>query len=336
VSELRWNPLLGEWVATATERQDRTFLPPDDYCPLCPTKSGGFPTEVPEGSYDIVVFENRFPSLKTVPDDPVVESSALYPVRPSQGVCEVVLYSPKHSSSLAQEPVEQIYKLVRVWTDRFRELSALDFVKYVFIFENKGEAIGVTLHHPHGQIYAYPFIPPRIATELKQFGDYQEATGKCLLCEVLSEELNAKGRIVAENDSFAALIPFFARWPYETHIYSKRHFQALPDMSDAETKDLASILKMVLVAFDKLFDISFPYMMVIHQRPVDGQPYDFYHFHIEFYPPLRSANRLKYLAGSETGAGMFINDTLPEEKAAELRSHVREVVWQAPDSKTNG
>jgi UDPglucose--hexose-1-phosphate uridylyltransferase len=251
-------------------------------------------------------------------------------------VCEVVLYSPNHSSSLAEEPVKQIYKLVRVWTDRFRELSALDFVKYIFIFENKGEAIGVTLHHPHGQIYAYPFIPPRIATELKHFGDYQEATGKCLLCEVLSEELNAKGRIVAENDSFAALIPFFARWPYETHIYSKRHFQALPDMSDAETKDLASILKMVLVAFDKLFDISFPYMMVMHQRPVDGQPYDFYHFHIEFYPPLRSANRLKYLAGSETGAGMFINDTLPEEKAAELRSHVREVVWQAPDSKTNG
>jgi UDPglucose--hexose-1-phosphate uridylyltransferase len=336
VSELRWNPLLGEWVATATERQDRTFLPPDDYCPLCPTKSGGFPTEVPEGNYDIVVFENRFPSLKTVPDDPVVESSALYPVRPSQGVCEVVLYSPNHSSSLAKEPVKQIYKLVRVWTDRFRELSALDFVKYVFIFENKGEAIGVTLHHPHGQIYAYPFIPPRITTELEQFGDYQEATGKCLLCEVLSEELNAKGRIVAENGSFAALIPFFARWPYETHIYSKRHFQALPDMSDAETKDLASILKMLLVAFDKLFDISFPYMMVLHQRPVDGQPYDFYHFHIEFYPPLRSANRLKYLAGSETGAGMFINDTLPEEKAAELRSHVREVVWQGPDSKTNG
>jgi UDPglucose--hexose-1-phosphate uridylyltransferase len=336
VSELRWNPLLGEWVATATPRQDRTFLPPDDYCPLCPTKPGGFPTEVPESNYDIVVFENRFPSLKTLPDPPVVESSELYPVRPSQGACEVILYSPNHSSSLADEPAEQIYKLVRVWADRFRELGALDFVKYVFIFENKGEAIGVTLHHPHGQIYAYPFIPPRIAMELQQFADYQKATRKCLLCDVLAEEVNAKGRIVAENDSFAAVIPFFARWPYETHIYSKRHFQALTDMSDAETKDLASILKTVLVAFDKLFDISFPYMMVVHQRPVDGQPYDFYHFHIEFYPPLRSANRLKYLAGSETGAGMFINDTLPEEKAAELRAHVRDVVRQAPDSTENG
>lgn len=336
MSELRWNPLLGEWVATATERQDRTFLPPDDYCPLCPTELAGFPTEVPESNYDIVVFENRFPSLKILPDPPVVESSELYPVRPSQGVCEVVLYSPHHSSSLAQEPVEQIYKLVRVWTDRFRELGALDFVKYVFIFENKGEAIGVTLHHPHGQIYAYPFIPPRLATELKQFADYYQTTEKCLLCEVLSEELTTMLRVVAENESFAAVIPFFARWPYETHIYSKRHFQALTDMSETETKDLASILKTVLVAFDRLFEISFPYMMVMHQRPVDEHSYDFYHFHIEFYPPLRSANRLKYLAGSETGAGMFINDTLPEEKAAELREHVREVVWQVPDSKENG
>jgi UDPglucose--hexose-1-phosphate uridylyltransferase len=153
---------------------------------------------------------------------------------------------------------------------------------------------------------------------------------------VQDEEFQAKRRIIAENDSFAAVLPFFARWPYETHIYSKRHFQALTDMSDKETGDLASILKTVLVAFDKLFEISFPYMMVMHQRPVDGQAYDFYHFHIEFYPPLRSANRLKYLAGSETGAGMYINDTLPEEKAAELRAQVREVVWQAPDSTENG
>jgi UDPglucose--hexose-1-phosphate uridylyltransferase len=336
VSELRWNPLLGEWVATATQRQDRTFLPPDDYCPLCPTKPGGFPTEVPERSYDIVVFENRFPSLKRSPDQPTVESSELYPVRPSQGVCEVVLYSPNHSSSLAREPVEQIHKLVCVWSDRFRELGALDFVEYVFIFENKGEAIGVTLHHPHGQIYAYPFIPPRIETELKQFADHQQATGKCLLCDVLLQELQSASRIVAENDSFVAVIPFFARWPYETHLYSRRHFQALTDMSEAEVKDLAAMLKMVLVAFDKLFDVSFPYMMVMHQRPVDGRPYDYYHFHIEFYPPLRSANRLKYLAGSETGAGMFINDTLPEEKAGELRAHVREVIWQAPNSTDHG
>ena len=185
MSELRWNPLLGEWLVTATHRQDRTFLPPDDFCPLCPTHEGGFPTEVPESVYDIAVFENRFPSLKSVPETPAVDSSELFPVRPAQGICEVVLYSPNHNSSLAQEPVEQIYKLVRVWIDRFRELGAHPFIKYVFIFENKGEAIGVTLHHPHGQIYAYPFIPPRIARELEQSAAHKQATGKCLMCDVV-------------------------------------------------------------------------------------------------------------------------------------------------------
>ena len=327
MSELRWNPLLGEWVATATQRQDRTFLPPKDYCPLCPTRPEGFPTEVPEPDYDIAVFENRFPSLRKDPETPTVESSDLYPVRPSQGICEVVLYSPNHNSSLAEEPVEQIYKLVRVWTDRFRELSKVEFVKYVFIFENKGEAIGVTLHHPHGQIYAYPFIPPRIATELAQSASHHKLTGRCLICDIKSEEQADGRRIVAENNSFIALLPFFARWPYEIHIYSRRHFQALTDMSVTEQRDLAAMLKLILVAYNKLFAISFPYMMVMHQRPSDGGLYDAYHFHIEFYPPLRAANRLKYLAGSETGAGMFINDTLPEEKARELRQFIEPVMW---------
>jgi UDPglucose--hexose-1-phosphate uridylyltransferase len=217
---------------------------------------------------------------------------------------------------------------VQVWTDRFRELSAHEFVEYVFIFENKGEAIGVTLHHPHGQIYAYPFIPPRVARELEQSRAHKEATGRCLLCDIVADERTDGRRVVAENDSFAAYIPFFARYPYEVHIASTRHLQALTDMSDAEGRDLAAILKSVIAAYDKLFDLSFPYMMVLHQRPSDGNDYDYYHFHIEFYPPLRTATKLKYLAGSESGAGMFINDTLAEEKAAELRAHVRPVVWQ--------
>ncbi len=332
MSELRWHPLLGEWVATATHRQQRTFLPPADHCPLCPTRAGGFPTEVPESNYDIVVFENRFPSLRPQPEIPAVESTKLYTVEPSQGVCEVVLYSPNHVSTLATEPVEQIDKLVKVWTDRFQELGALDFVKYVFIFENKGEAIGVTLHHPHGQIYAYPFVPPRIARELEQSRAHHEQTGRCLVCDIVSEERCDARRIVAENLSFVAYIPFFARWPYELHIASLRHLQALTDMNRAEQRDLAELLKVVLVAFDRLFDLSFPYMMVIHQRPTDAGLYDYYHFHIEFYPPLRTATKLKYLAGSETGAGMFINDTLAEEKAAELRSHIAPVA-RAQDNK---
>jgi UDPglucose--hexose-1-phosphate uridylyltransferase len=328
VSELRWNPLLGEWVATATHRQDRTFLPPADFCPLCPTKEGGFPTEIPESTYDIVVFENRFPSLRIHPPAPAVEGTKLYPVRPGQGVCEVIVYTPNHSSTLAAEPVEQIYKLVRVWIDRFRELGALEFVDYVFEFENKGEAIGVTLHHPHGQIYAYPFIPPRIARELAQSRTHREETGQCLLCDIIAEERRDGRRIIAQNKSFVAYLPFFAAYPYEVHIASARHLQALTELDETEQRDLAELLKMVLAAYDQLFNLSFPYIMAIHQRPTDGETYDYYHFHIEFYPPLRTATKLKYLAGSETGAGMFINDTLAEEKAAELRSRVAPVVWK--------
>jgi UDPglucose--hexose-1-phosphate uridylyltransferase len=327
LSELRWNPLLGEWVATATHRQERTFLPPADFCPLCPTKEGGFPTEVPESAYDIAVFENRFPSLRPDPPAPAVEGTDLYPVRPAQGVCEVVLYSSDHTTTLAEETVEQIYQLVQVWTDRFVELGALDFVHYVFEFENKGEAIGVTLHHPHGQIYAYPFIPPLVARELQNTLAHYERNGSCLLCDVVAEEQTDGRRVVALNESFVAFIPFYARWPYELHISSRRHLQALTDLTEAEQRDLAMMLKMVLVAFDRLFNLSFPYMMVIHQRPVDGNAYDYYHFHIEFYPPLRTATKLKYLAGSETGAGLFINDTLAEEKAAELRAHIAPVAW---------
>ncbi len=328
MSELRFNPLLGEWLATATHRQDRTFLPPPDFCPLCPTRKNGFPTEVPAETYEIVAFENRFPSLKTVPETPAIESGELFAVAPSQGVCEVVLYSPNHSTTLAGEPVEQIYKLVKVWRHRFAELSALDFVRYVFIFENKGEAVGVTLHHPHGQIYAYPFVPPIIKRELKQTQKYKREKDRCLLCDVLDAEKRFEKRIVAENDSFAAIIPFYARYPFETHIISKRHLQTFNDFSEREERNLAEILKQILAAFDRLFDVSFPYIMAIHNAPSDGGDYDFYHFHIEFYPPMRSVAKLKYLAGSEAGAGMFINDTLPETKAAELRAHIAPVVWE--------
>lgn len=319
---------MGEWTATATARQDRTFLPPADFCPLCPTKPGGFPTEIPEATYDIVVFENRFPSLQPHPPEPAVQGTELYPVEPSFGECEVVVYTPNHNSTLASQPVEQIYKLVQVWTDRFRELSKLEFVRYVFIFENKGEAIGVTLHHPHGQIYAYPFVPPRVEKELEQSRKHQAETGNCLLCDIIAGERKDGRRIITENDSFVAYIPFFARYPYELHIASKGHLQDLTQLSKNAQRDLAEILKQVLVAFDKLFDISFPYMMVLHQKPSDGETYDFYHFHMEFYPPLRTKTKLKYLAGSESGAGLFINDTLAEEKAAELRGHIEPVEWK--------
>ena len=328
MSELRFNPLLGEWLATATHRQDRTFLPPADFCPLCPTRPGKYPTEVPEPNYDLAVFENRFPSLRRDPEEPAIAPDGIYAVEPSIGVCEVVLYSPDHYTSLAVEPVERILKLVRVWRHRYEELSKLDFVKYVFIFENKGEAVGVTLHHPHGQIYAYPFVPPVVERELLQCSRHFSETGRCLLCEIVEKELRFEKRVVAINDSFAAYIPFFARYPYEVHIASRNHRQSLGDFSGSDERDLASVLKQVLAAYDRLFDRSFPYIMVVHQQPSDGIDYEYYHFHIEFYPPMRTAQKLKYLAGSEAGAGMFINDTLAEEKASELRALLEPVEWK--------
>ncbi len=319
MSELRWHPLLGEWVATATQRQDRTFFPPEDYCPLCPTKPGKFPTEVPAETYDMVVFENKFPSLQRNPPEPAVEGTALEPVERSRGECEVVLYTPDHHATLAGLPLARHEHLVRVWRDRTRELMRRDDVVHVFPFENKGEAIGVTLSHPHGQIYAYPFVPPVLAREVAQSEAHRAATGRCLFCDVCARERDDGRRIVAEEDGWLAYVPFFARYPYETHLMSTRCARTLPDLDEREVRGLARILKRVLVGFDALFDVSFPYIMAVHQAPKGDAPY---HAHIEFYPPMRSKNRLKYLAGSEAGAGMFINDTLAEEKAAELRAKV--------------
>jgi UDPglucose--hexose-1-phosphate uridylyltransferase len=324
VSELRWNPLLGEWVATATHRQERTFLPPADFCPLCPTKPGGFPTEVPESDYDIVVFENRFPSLRPDPPEPAVEGTELYPVRPGVGECEVILYTPHHSGTLADEPVEQIYKLVRVWADRFEELGALPFADYVFIFENKGEAIGVTLHHPHGQIYAFPFVPPRPKKELEAGRKYRsENEDRCLHCDLLVGEHADGRRVIAKGEHFTAFIPFYAHYPYEVHLYARRCTPSIASLSGEERWDMARVLKRLLVGYDRLFGFSLPYMMVMHQAPTDGNDYEgVAHFHVEFYPPNRTAEKLKYLAGSEQGAGAFIVDALPEQTAETLRQAV--------------
>jgi UDPglucose--hexose-1-phosphate uridylyltransferase len=323
--ELRWNPLLGEWLATATPAQNRAFRGPSDLCPFCPTGTGGSATEIPEGPYDIVVFEKLSPAFRPNPPSPAVAPTTLYAVRPGQGVSEVVVYSPDHSGSLGREPVEQVYKLVRVWTDRFETLGRLDYVKYVFISENDVEAVGAASGHPFGQIKGYPFVPPRVARELEQSRLHENRTGRCLICDIIGEERRDGRRVVAENDSFVAYVPFFARWPYELHVSPSRHLQALTDLSSSEQRDLATILKAAVSTYDGLFGTASPYMMALHQRPTDGHWYDYYHFHVELYPPLRTATKLKYLAGGEIGAP--VNDTLAEETAAELRQHIAPVVW---------
>ena len=214
MNQLRWDPTLREWVAYATHRQDRTFLPPAEYCPLCPTKPGGFPTEVPREHYDIVVFENRFPSFAPNASDPDEGSSDLTPTAPGRGICEVVLYSDDHGATLATMSERRIGNLIEVWADRYKELGANEEVDYVFIFENKGEAIGVTLHHPHGQIYGYPFIPPRPAKELEAAREYRSQNeNRCLHCDLLSQEHEDARRILTKGEHFHGLHPVLRPFP---------------------------------------------------------------------------------------------------------------------------
>ena len=314
MSELRWNPILEEWVITATHRMTRPVVLNDPkICPLCPGV-----LEVP-GDFDVVAFENRFPSLQKNPPEPDVEDDELYKVREAKGICEVIIYSSKHEGSLAEQSLQDTYNLVRVWKDRYEELASRDFIDYVFIFENKGEAIGVTMSHPHGQIYAFPFIPPKIQKELDSSKKYKEEKGKCLFCEILRKEKEDGRRLVTENDHFVAYIPFYARYPYEVHIFAKEHLLSLTDFDDECQMNFARIIKTVLMKYDNFFGFSSQYMMIMHQKPTDGKDHDYYHFHVEFYPPHRSATKLKYLAGCESGAGSFINDSAAEDKAKELR-----------------
>lgn len=322
MSELRWNPVLEEWVITATHRQDRTFFPPPGYDPIAPTQPGGFPTEIPASTYEIVVFDNKFPSLRPNASVPDVEGSDLMPVLPSRGDCEVVCYTPNMDEELAALPVEKIEQLIHVWADRFDALSKREYNKYIFIFENKGREIGVTLPHPHGQIYAYPFIPPIAARELEAARKHFERTGSDLIGDVLREELEDGRRIVVENADFVALVPFYARYPYEVHIMPRKARSAISDFNDNERQSLAYILKVVMEKYNNLWDRSMPYIMLMHQRPSDGADYRYYRFHIEFYPPYRTPDKLKFLAGSEAGAGVFINDTHAESSAKILRDTV--------------
>lgn len=330
MSELRWNPILREWTITATHRQDRTFLPPEDECPLCPHSPGGGFGELERDDFEVAVFENRFPSLQRHPPDPVVEGSELTPVALSRGACEVVVYTPDHAGSLAGASLLHLRRLIAVWAHRSQVLGARPEVTYVYVFENRGEATGVTLHHPHGQIYGYPFLPPIIGREAESAAAHRRRAGGCLWCDLRDQEQNDGTRVVAASGSWLAVVPFFARWPYEVHLLPERHLGWLHELSATEAADLAALLRTVVRAYDALFDFPLPYVMAVHQRPVDGAPHEAYHLHLEFYPPHRSADKLKYLAGSEAGAGAFINDTLPEESAARLREAASASQRKAP------
>ncbi|HEX5411639.1 MAG TPA: galactose-1-phosphate uridylyltransferase [Terriglobia bacterium] len=311
MTELRWNPTVREWVSTASHRQHRPQMP-RDWCPFCPG-SGRVPDD-----YDVYIYPNDFAAFTIPAQTPAIEGDDFYAVRPSHGKCDVVLYHPVHNTSIPELPVEHLTRLVKTWRKRFEELKATAGIRYVLIFENKGEVIGVTMPHPHGQIYSFPLVPPIINKELAAARAHHRQHRRCLFCDVLQKERKQKLRIVAENRAFTAFVPFYARWPYEVHIYPRRHLGALDEFRPSEEKALAEMLKWVTRKYDNLFKMSFPYMMLLHQAPTRGR-HPYYHFHIEFYPPHRSKEKLKYLASVETGAGTFLNDSLAEEKAAELR-----------------
>ncbi len=314
---LRWHPLRGEWVAYAGHRQARTFLPPADYNPLAPTTDPAQPTEVPAGRWDVAVFENRFPTLYEGAHDP---PPSIVDTRPARGACEVVVFTQDPRSSLGALPLWNVELVVAAWADRQRELGARDDVAYVMPFENRGVEVGVTLQHPHGQIYAYPFVPPIAAAELAQQRAYFEANGRGLFADLLARELDDGRRVLHATDRAVAFVPVCARFAYEIWVAPLRPAPSVADLDDREVADLAASLKLALMKLDALWKRPMPYIMVLHQAPTDGAPHPEAHLHVEIYPYLRMPSRLKYLAGSEVGAGAFTADTIPEEKAAELRA----------------
>ncbi|HEV2980939.1 MAG TPA: galactose-1-phosphate uridylyltransferase [Solirubrobacteraceae bacterium] len=301
MGDLRYNELRGEQVDYAIHRQERTFLPEPEQCPLCPTRPGGPVTEIPHPAFEIVVFENRFPAF----------------VEP-HGAAEVVVYTDSHEGSLGTLPAERVDSLMWVWRQRYQELGAREDVQYVLIFENRGVEVGVTLHHPHGQIYAYPFLPPVPERELQA----DERLGGCAVCALLAQELADSRRVVYESEQVVVYVPYAARWAFEAHVVLKSHRASLLDCAPAELSSLADALRALVRGYDALFDAPFPYVMAVHQAPTQGAAPTGSHLHVEFYPPLRAAGKLKYLAGSEQGAGTFIADTLPEESAVTLREAI--------------
>lgn len=283
-------------------------------CPFCP---GG--EEIPSKNCSIVRLQNKYPNL--TPNNPLlhIKGDALYRRKSSIGQCEVIVYTPEHNTALANLSVNHIKKLVNLWADRFQKLGEGKIIKYVFIFENRGREAGASLDHPHCQIYAFPFIPSKIKKELKSSRQYMKRTGKCLFCQIIKKEVEDGSRVICENKYFICFLPFFAILPYNVHIYSRRHIQSFLDFSDNEKTAFAEILKEILTKLDNLFDFRFPYMMFFHQKPTDGRAYPYYHFHVEFCPPLQSKDNLKIFGSVESGAGAITCDFNPEEKAKQLR-----------------
>lgn len=332
--EVRFDALTDEWVAVAAHRQGRTHLPPADQCPICPTTTGNA-SEIPAPDYDVVVFENRFPSLGpalgTIPDHPAWGSSG-----PAFGRCEVVSFTPDHTGSFSGLGEVRARTVVEAWAHRTAALNELPGIKQVFPFENRGADIGVTLHHPHGQIYAYPYVTPRagvIGAAARRF--YDDAGGRQTLTgSLLRAEREDGSRMVLEGENFSAYVPFAARWPLEIHLVPHRQVPDLAALSGEEKDELAHVYLDLLKRLDALYPTPTPYISAWHQAPLDALLRPAGYLHLQLTSPRRAADKLKYLAGSEAAMGAFINDTTPELVAERLRA----VAVPAPalDAATEG
>jgi UDPglucose--hexose-1-phosphate uridylyltransferase len=311
MNQLRWHALLQQWVAVSTGRQDRPQMPAN-WCPFDPGSG-----KVPD-SYDVYLYPNDFPAFSPAAA-PFTPSPGLFAETGPRGACDVVLYSPEHTLPPSRLTLENWRKVVNLWTERTRQHAANPDIAQVAVFENCGEAVGVTMPHPHGQIYAMPFLSPQVERELTSARQYaSEHGGDCLYCRLLSDELNQRERIVSSDEHFVAFVPYAARFPAEIAIYPRRHTRTLLDLDDAEKSSLARSISVIRKKYDNLYGFVMPLMMTIKQAPLRESEAR-YHLHVEFLPLQRSATKLKYLASIETGYGTFLADTAPEQMAENLR-----------------
>lgn len=317
MSEFRYNPLLDDWTIVNGNRQKRPDRP-KDYCAFCPG-SGKVPDH-----YRVLKYDNDWPSMSTQPAEPDPVANAFFKTAPSYGKCEVILYSPDHEASLHDLPMDHLLELVDLWIGRFRDLSSDPKIKYVLAFENRGKEVGTTQIHPHGQIYAFGFLPLRIRLELDQSKAYFEEHGQGLLSKLRDEEVKFGQRVIFQNDHFVVFLPFYTDWPYGVYVLPKDDKLTSFDDFDKETAEaFALTLKEVQGMYDTLFNRSFPYMMGIYQKPLHTENYadadKYYPFHLKFFPPLRGENSIKWNASSETCAWAKTNPRIVEETAEELR-----------------
>ncbi|MHA1518604.1 MAG: galactose-1-phosphate uridylyltransferase [Promethearchaeota archaeon] len=340
----RWDPILQEWIIYAPKRNKRPFQGEKFEveekirtwdCPFCP--------DAPEGAGNWIVKQlpNRFASLdehaSPFLDVEGINPNPLYQTRSNYGQCEVILYSQDHNASFGTLSQSNIVSLIEMWQQRYRALAALPQMRFPFIMENRGKEVGNSMTHPHGQIYSFPYLPPKVQKKYDRFIQYQESNRSCLLCNVVEGEVADPVRIIEQNESFIAEIPYYAHWAFEVHIIAKRHFPSLEEITSVEIENLASIMKKVVIRYDALYggDVEnsgdaenssnssgsiMPYIMSMYNAPVNVENRDKWHFHIEYYTPFRGPGKWKFLAGVELGTQTYINDALPEQNAQILRN----------------